>query len=309
MQTKSFSTRHVLAYLALCAIWGSTWLAIRVVVRDLPPFLSAALRFVLASGLLLIFAASRRLRFPQDLAQWRTVVILGITMMAIPYGFIFWAEQRITSGMSAVLFSASPLIIALFTPWVIKQTVPRSAVYAMLIGLGGIALLFQTQLRDSPRALLGGGAVLLAVLSSSWSSLYAKRWAVEIDPFVSTAIQLLVGSFFLFCISVAVERSAPVHWTPLAIAGLLYLATFGSAVAFVVYYWLLRHMRPYQLSTLNLVVPIVAVTIGAILLQEPVPLMMVLSAALVLFSVAVVLRSERDVLLRITPAEAGTEAR
>ena len=309
MHRESLSTRHIIAYLSLCAIWGSTWLAIRVVVRDLPPFLSAGLRFILAAALLLLLALLRKLSFPKNAAQWRALCILGVTMMAIPYGFIFWAEQRIASGMSAVLFSSMPLVVALLTPWIIRQRVPRSAVYAMLIGLGGIMLLFQSQLKSSPRALLGGGAILMAVISGAWSSLYAKRSATAVDPFVSTAIQLLVGSLFLFLLSGMMERDSSVRWTPIAVFGILYLSTLGSAVAFVVYYWLLRHMQPYQLSTLNLVVPIVAVSLGALLLQEPVPLMMVVSAALVLFSVGVVLRAGRNRAIHLSLAipEADSE--
>ncbi len=137
-----FTRSQWLGYIALCMIWGSTWLAIRLVVRDVPPLEAAALRFVAAGVLLLGMAVLQKRRWPADGQQWNTILVLSLTIMAVPYGLLFWAEQYVTSSMSAVLFSAMPLAVALVTPTMMHRKVPRRAVYAMVIAFGGILILF-----------------------------------------------------------------------------------------------------------------------------------------------------------------------
>src|SRR3954469_16573461 len=99
------TAKHYLGYALCCAIWGSTWLAIRVVVRDIPPLRAAAVRFVIASAILLVIALARKAPLPSARREWQSTLILGITMMALPYGLLFWAEQHITSSITAVLYS------------------------------------------------------------------------------------------------------------------------------------------------------------------------------------------------------------
>lgn len=269
-------------------------MAIRVVVREVPPLWAAALRFVIAAVILLVVALVNRMSLPKSPEPWRHLVILGVTIMAVPFGLLFWAEQYITSSMTAVLYTSSPLIVALLTPLVTKKTVPRSAVFSMVIAAGGIGVLFQSQLSASPRAMLGGAAVLLAVTSSGWSALYAKKHTLAVPPVVSTGVQLVVGAAVLLGVSAAVESEHTLRWSRAATAAMIFLAVFGSAVAFATYYWLLRKMHPYQLSTISLVVPLVAIAEGAWLLQEPIPPTMLIAAVVVLVSVGVVLRAQSD---------------
>src|SRR5579872_1821141 len=169
--------KHYVAYITVCLIWGSTWAAIRLLVRDVPPLRSAALRFFLAALILLGIAFSRKRKLP-DRPQWSALIILGFAMVAVPYGLLFWAESRISSAMTAVLFSSSPLFVALFMPAMAGARVPRRALLGMLIGAGGIGALFYDGLSASAYFLLGGGAVVLAVIVSAWASVFAKR---EID--------------------------------------------------------------------------------------------------------------------------------
>src|SRR5689334_19781072 len=119
--------RQYLAFVLLCAIWGSTWLAIRIVVREIPPCFAASLRFLIAAAFLAAYAAVARLPLPKTRRQWRALLILSITMMALPYGLIFWSEQYISSSITAVLYSSSPLVAALLTPAMTGRPVPRGA--------------------------------------------------------------------------------------------------------------------------------------------------------------------------------------
>lgn len=265
-------------------------MAIRVVVRDVPPLEAAAVRFFIAAMLLLGMAMAQRRGWPRGERQWKAVLALSLTIMAIPYGLLFWAEQFVTSGMTAVLFSASPLCIALLTPLLMKRKVPRDAVFAMLVAFGGLLVLFYTGLSTSGHALLGGMAVLAAMLISSWSVVFAKQRLHEVDPVAGTGLQLLFGAVALLWGTWALEAHRHAVWSRPAVLATVFLALFGSCAAFVVYYWLLKKMQPYQLSTINLVVPVVAVLEGALLLREPVPLPMLVAIAVVLGSVGAVLR-------------------
>jgi drug/metabolite transporter (DMT)-like permease len=297
MSSAPLRAKHYLAYILLCAIWGSTWMAIRIVVRNVPPMLAAGLRFVIAAAILLVIAAVMRLslKMPRGNRDWRVVGILSFTMMALPYGLLFWAEKFISSSLTAILYASSPLGVALLTPLMLRKSVPRAAVASMVVALGGIAVLFQVQLMFSRQTLLGGVAVLVAVVCSSFSTVYAKRESLGINPIVSTGLQLGIGSIFLLVGSAVAERGQPVEWRRQSFIALLFLAIFGSAIAFAVYYWLLRHMHAYQLSTLNLVVPFVAIAEGALILQEMITPTMFVSAVVVLGSVAVALRAESTV--------------
>ncbi|HWS18021.1 MAG TPA: DMT family transporter, partial [Candidatus Elarobacter sp.] len=141
-QSGTFSRGQLFGYIALCLIWGSTWLAIRIVVRDVPPLEAVAVRFLAAGVLLLGMALLQKRRWPADGSQWNAICVLSLTIMALPYGLLFWAEQHVTSSMSAVLYSASPLAVSLITPVMMHRKVPRRAVYAMVIAFGGILILF-----------------------------------------------------------------------------------------------------------------------------------------------------------------------
>ena len=293
------SRKHYIAYACICLIWGSTWGAIRLLVLDVPPLRAAAIRFVLAAVLLLGISIARSGKPRLSTKQWRALVILGVAMMGLPYGLLFWAEYRITSSLTAVLFSSCPLFVALFTPMMTHARVPRRAVFAMLIAMGGIATLFYVQLSMSIYLALGGAATIAAVISSSWASVFAKRELVGVNPLLGTAIQFCVSAVSLFAASLAVERGQPSDWHLKSALALVFLTVFGSIVAFSVYYWLLGKMHAYQVSTINLVVPIIALAEGSLLLRERVPLLTIAAAALVLVAVATVLRADDDETVRL----------
>ncbi|MBZ5504471.1 MAG: EamA family transporter [Acidobacteriia bacterium] len=292
-ESLSFTRSQLLGYVALCLIWGSTWLAIRLVVRDVPPLEAAALRFLVAGVLLLGMAVLQKRRWPADGQQWNTIIVLSLTIQAVPYGLLFWAEQHVTSSMTAVLFSAMPLAVALVTPTMMHRKVPRRAVYAMVIAFGGILTLFYENPSTNRWVLIGGGAVLLSMSLSAWSVVYAKQRLHNVDSVVATGLQLLFGSVVLFWGTWALEAHRHAVWTRTALVALAFLTIFGSAAAFVIYYWLLKKLQPYQLSTISMIVPLIALLEG-LLDGEPVPLLMVAAVLVVLGSVWSVLRAEKE---------------
>jgi drug/metabolite transporter (DMT)-like permease len=287
----SFGRAQLLGYIALCLIWGSTWLAILLVVRDVPPFFAAALRFLAAGLLLLVMAWVQKRRWPAGMEQWNAIFVLSLTIMAVPYGLLFWAEQHVTSSMTAILYSAMPLAVALVTPMMMHRKVPRRAVFAMLVAFGGLLSLFYTDLNTSRLAVIGGVAVLASMTLSAWSVVYAKQRLHEVDSVIATGLQLLLGSVVLLWATWAMEPHRHAVWTRTALIAISFLIVFGSAAAFVIYYWLLKTMQPYQLSTISLIVPLIALLEGW-LAGEPVRLMMVVAVIVVLASVRSVLRAE-----------------
>jgi drug/metabolite transporter (DMT)-like permease len=291
--TPSFQRAQLLGYIALCLIWGSSWLGIRTVVQDVPPLEAAAIRFLAAGVLLLSVAGMQKRKWPRGERAWRAILVLSFTIMAVPYGLLFWAEQYVASSMTAILFSAMPLAVALLTPVMLGRTVPRSAVFALVVAFGGFLYLFyQTGLAASPAALWGRAAVLGAMLLSAWSAVYAKGRLQEVDAIVSTGLQLLFGGVALLCATWAFEDRRHAHWTRTSLAALAFLTVFASCAAFVIYYWLLKRMQPYQLSTTSMVVPVIAVLEGGLFAHESIPVSVLIVMAVVVVSVGSVLRRE-----------------
>jgi len=273
-------------------IWGSTWLAIREVVRYVPPLQAAGIRFVIAGTILLGLAALQKRKWPRGARQWNAIVVLSFTMMAIPYGLLFWAEQYVTSSLAAILYAASPLAVSVLTPIFMHEKVPRGAILAMLVGRGGIVALFYQQLSGTRSEFLGGGRIMLTKTASAWSVVYAKKRLRDIDSVIATGLQLLFGSVALLWGTWALEAGQHAQWNLTAIANLTFLTLVGSCIAFVVYYWLLKTMRPYQISTVSLVIPVVAVLEGALLGHERIPWIAVVVIVVVLASVGAALRAE-----------------
>src|SRR5438270_3467640 len=292
-QSSSFSGRQLAGYVALCLIWGTTWLGIRLVVRDVPPFEALALRLFAAGVLLLAMAFAQKRRWPTDSGEWNAIFILTLTIMALPYALLFWAEQYVTSSMSAVLYSASPLAVSLITPAMMHRKVPRRAVYAMVMAFGGILVLFYENPSTNRMVIIGGSAVLVSMLLTSWSIVYAKQRLHDVDSVVATGLQSLLGSVVLFWGTWSLEAHRHAVWTRRSVVAMVFLTIFGSAAAFVIYYWLLKKLQPYQLSTISLIVPLIALLEGW-LYGEPVHLMMVVAILVVLGSVRLVLRAKAE---------------
>src|SRR5262249_29900789 len=290
--SSSVSRVQWLAYAALCLILGSPCLGIRVAVHAVPPLRAAALRFVAAGILLLVLALLQKRSWPRAASQWNSILVLGVTMMGLPYCLLFWAEQHVMSSMTAALYSAMPLTVSLFTPAMMHLKVPRPAIYAMVVGFGAFLSLF-LDLRPSRWALIGGLAVLISMTLSSWSVVYAKLRLREVDTVVATGLQLLFGSVVSLWGTWALEAHRPAQWTMPALLGLTFLAIFGSAAAFVIYYWLLKRFQPYQLSTISLIAPLIALIEGW-LAGERIHLIMPIAVIVVLVSVRLVLLAEAD---------------
>jgi drug/metabolite transporter (DMT)-like permease len=231
-------------------------------------------------------------------------IVLSVTLVAVPYALIFWAETRVSSGMTAVLFAAMPLVAGLYANYADGRQMPHSAMVALLVGIGGMLLLLSSALSTSFDQAMGAIVVLVAVVCAGISSVYAKRELAEVHPLMSTMLQLCGGAVLLALMSAVLERGRPSHWNGESVAALLFLSLGASVFAFPLYFWLLKEMEAYQLGTIQWFEPLVAVVEGAILLHEPLSWRMLLGGGILLGSVVRVMRArEQDdatVTLKIT---------
>lgn len=260
-----------LVWLLLCCIWGSTWLFIKLGLRDLPPLTFAGIRFVIASIILWSLIAVRRIPLPNKKRDWALLAFTGVLSFSLNYGLVFWGEQYISSGLAALLQSTLPafgLIIAHFYLPGERMTLPRIA--GVLLGVLGVGVIFSNQLQMSgPRALWGSAALVLSAFCAAYANVLVKRYGLNLQPSVLAAGQMLFGLVPLLLIGIPLEGNPlKYHWTPVAVFSLFYLAIVGTVIAFVLYYWLMHNMDVTKTMLIALVTPVTAVILGMLVLKE-----------------------------------------
>ena len=282
------------AFAIIYLIWGSTFLAILFAVQTIPPFLMAGARFLVAGSL--VYAWSRLVNgaAAPNRAQWRGAAAVGALLMVGGNGLLVWSEQRIPSGIAALLVGTVPCFMAVID-W-LRPGGSRPSVHVvagLLLGLVGLVWLV------GPDSLMGGGradfigatAVVLGSFSWAAGSIYSRHALTPASPFLATAMQMLTGGAVLLLISVVLGEpwAFDVRAVSLRSAlGLLYLIVFGSIVAFSAYIWLLRVSTPARVSTYAYVNPVVAVLLGWALADEALTLRVGVAAAVIVSGVALI---------------------
>jgi drug/metabolite transporter (DMT)-like permease len=290
--------RALVVYLFLCAIWGSTWLSIKVGLADLPPLRFAAFRMALACLVLLPFALRRRGHRP-NAREARFMALAGFLQIGVFYGLIFVAQQWIESGLAALLFATFPICAGVFAHFLLpnEPLTPRTVAAAGL-GLSGVALiegaaLWRALQADFGVLVRGGGLVFVAAIVSAFASVIVKKHLGRVDPIVNVSAETLVGAAFLLPLAALVEHGQPARWTPPAIGALVYLAIFGTAVTFAGLFWLIKRVPISVVSTIPLVDTLIAVILGAIVLGERLPARTLAGGALILLGVFLATRGRR----------------
>jgi drug/metabolite transporter (DMT)-like permease len=251
------------ALLIVYVVWGSTYLAIAVADRSMPPFLMLAVRFAIAGALLYWWARRRGASRPTP-RQWRATAIVGGALLVLDTGGIAWAEQRVASGIAALLVASVPLFVALIDRVCFGIRLPAGAAAGIAVGLFGVAILVGPSGRIDA---LGAVVILLACFAWVAGSAYSRVADLPGDTFLSAAMQMLTAGIALGIGSVAAgERPALPSATSLL--ALAFLVVFGSLVAFTAYGWLLQNAPSPLVSTYAYVNPVVAVALGALFAGE-----------------------------------------
>jgi drug/metabolite transporter (DMT)-like permease len=285
--------KTLVAFAIIYFVWGSTFLAIRVGVREVPPFLLAALRFLVAGLVLYGWTIARGERSPNG-RQWGSVSLLALLIFVLDYGLLFWAEQRVPSGLAAVMLAAIPAFMALSEIIFLRtQRLTVRLAVALLIGLGGVAVLVSRSLDlgGAPIDRLGAVALIFASMSWSVASALSRKLALPPSKVMSSGAQMLAGGVFLALTSAALGEFRNFH--PSAVSrgawlSLLYLIVAGSIMGFTAYVWLLHHESPTKVGTYAYVNPLVAVLVGYFLGGEGLGLRTILGTLFVLVSVVVI---------------------
>ncbi len=290
----------LLAFATIYLVWGSTFLAIRIGVAEVPPFLLAALRFLLAGGIMVAWRLARG-DPPPALLEWRSAFLLAIPLFLVNYGLVFWAETRVPSGVTAVMQATIPTFMVLAEIVVLgSQRLSLGLALALAVGLAGVAVLTSTSLGLGGPAVDRVGAAALLVASVSWSvgSAVSRKLPLPASRPMNSGAQMLAGGVWLAAAALALgetrgfdARAVSAHaWIALA-----YLVVAGSIAAFTAYVWLLHHESPTRVGTYAYVNPVVAVLLGYAVAGEPLGARTVAGMACVLVSVLAItmLRSVR----------------
>lgn len=272
----------------LAFIWGSTWLVIKVGLAELPPFLAAGLRFALASGVLAVLALARGVRFPRGRGEHVLLLGVGLSGIGASYGIVYWAEQYIPSGLTAVLFATHPFFTLILAHLVLNaERITARKMLGMAIGFLGVLLVFRGDLTfDHPRGATAAAVLLLSPLAAATGNVFVKRWGTHLHPFQLSILPMGYGATALLATSLAVEGEPRIAWSAIAIGSVLYLSILGSVVTFVGYYTLLREVPVTTLNLMSYVYPVVAVVLGYLVLGEVLDLPALAGAGLVLAGIA-----------------------
>lgn len=283
------NARTRLAYIACFVLWGSTWMTIKVGLRDLPPLFFAGARMLLAAAILLPFAWRKGL-FAEDRAVLRKMAFIGVLQIGIPYALMFAAQQWVPSALAAVLFASFPVWLVLIARVLLpgQRLTPRKLLAAFL-GVAGIAVLQLPALRAqafSSLAPLGGALILTAAVVAAFANVLVRRDLHAHAPLVMTFVQVFTGALVLVALSAALERGRPVAFTAPAVAALVYLAVFGTAVTYLCLFWLIPRVPMSAIGAIPLLDTTVAIVLGAVILHERVGWPLLAGGALVMAGTA-----------------------
>jgi drug/metabolite transporter (DMT)-like permease len=292
-QTHRPTWKTLSAFAMIYFVWGSTFLAIRVAVREVPPFLFAGMRFLFAGLILFGWMNARGVRLPSG-RQWSSAFLLGLLIFVFDYGPLLWAEQHVPSGVAAVMMATVPAFMALAEIVFLRtQRLTVRLALALLVGMGGVAVLVGPTLKLGGAAIDRAGAMALIIASVSWSvaSVLTRKLPLPPSKVMSAGAQMLAGGALLGLTAAALGEFRTFRpWTVSREAwlSLLYLIAAGSIIAFTAYVWLIHHESPTKVGTYAYVNPVVAVLVGYFLGGEALGLRTILGTLLVLISVVVI---------------------
>jgi drug/metabolite transporter (DMT)-like permease len=285
------------AWLTLCVVWSSTWLAIKVGLRDLPPISFVAMRFIVAIAVLVGVSAGRVRLLPARRHDYIVLALTGVLMFGLNYTLLFWAELHVSSGLAAVLQATIPIFGMLFAHWMLPEEPLQLHRFAgSLIALGGVAVICARLLSFSgPMAFWGGVGIVLGAAGAAFSNVLIKARRVQVAPAMLAAWQMIFGIAPLIVLGSVFEGNpAHFHWTAMSVFCLFYLAVIGSALTFLLLYWLLPRMSVTNLQAIALITPPGAIMLGWLIGGEKFPLWSLFGAGFVLIGVWMIFRRAKE---------------
>jgi drug/metabolite transporter (DMT)-like permease len=274
---------------ALGAIWGASFMFIKVGGKEMGPFFLVEMRLGLAAITMLLISLADRAIWRGLREHWRPLVVMGVLNCAVPYTLITWGEEHISSGLAAIYNATTHLWAAgLGLVWVWAERLPLARLMGLVVGLLGVVLVVSgslSQVEDGTMGLLGQGAVLLAALSYAIAPIFARHRLHGVSLRVAAAGQLIAGALIL--LPFAAMQVPPQVPSAVALGAVAVLAVLGTAIASVMYYWLIARVGPTRTVLVTYLLPGFALLWGALFLSEPVTVPAVLGLALVLLGITI----------------------
>lgn len=295
MSPAALSTRQkaLAAWLVVCVVWGTTYLAIRVCLETMPPFVMAGMRWTLA-GMLFVAGLRKTGRVLPGRQAWPSIAVTSLLLLVTGNGAVVWAEQFVTSGLTAVLIASSPFWMVASEAAFGGERVTGRTLCGLAIGFSGILLLVWPELTAGGASGRGfmAGVIALQMACAGWAigSSRSKRHMVVGDVFAMTAMQMLVAGAVFLALATAMGEWQNLHFSTRSTTALLYLVVFGSIAAYAAYAYALKHLPVALVSLYAYINPVIAVVLGVLLLGEAFSARMGLAAAIVLMGVAIVQR-------------------
>jgi drug/metabolite transporter (DMT)-like permease len=301
----------LLAFAIIYFVWGSTFLAIRVGVREVPPFLLAGMRFLVAGIVLYGWMRAKGTPSP-TMREWGAASLLAILIFVFDYGLLFWAEKRVPSGIAAVMMATIPVFMAIAEIGILRtQRLTARLALALLVGIGGVAVLVSRTVNfgDAPIDTSGAFALIVAAISWSIAASMSRKLPLPAAKVMSSGAQMFAGGVFLTLTAALLGEFRGFHVQAVSRAAwlaLAYLIVAGSIIGFTAYVWLIHHESPTKVGTYAYVNPVVAVLVGYFLGGEAIGPRTIVGTLLVLVSVVVITTTparKTNVATRVEPVE------
>lgn len=286
---KDEKLKILIIFSLICFAWGSTWGAIRLGLESLTPFISVGLRFTLASILVLIVMKFKRLQIQTDKISLRLYFIMGFGSFVVPFALVYWAEQFVPSGLSAVLFAVYPFFVVLFSYLAIpSEVIGFNKIFGIVFAFSGIVTIFYDGLNINIASYVWGmSAIILSAIMQAGIAVTLKKHGYHLHPLSMNFIPLIIAGISLVIIGALVEDTSKLIFDSKAFLSIIYLAAFGTVLTFTSYYWLLKRVSVVLLSLVAFITPIVALLIGWILFDEKLSNRVLFGSLLVLIGILI----------------------
>lgn len=279
----------------MCLIWGTTWMAIKVGLEDLTPFFSLGLRYIMAGTCLAIYLLIIDRKVTVDRKQWKLTFLITLFNFIIPYSLVYWGEQFIYSDLAAVIFAMLPINVMILSLVFLKEEkITFTNLLGILIGFSGIITIF------SKNILTGIGfhfygmiAIFLASVSQAVMVIILKKNQDNFHPLKINLFPMLITGILITGFSFLVENISKNTFTTPAIFSIFYLSIFGSVIAFTIFFWLIKHIKVILLSAMSYILPVIAIIVGWIFLNEQLSKLQILGFLLIVFSIILITHKKR----------------
>lgn len=274
-----------IGYLAICLIWGSTWLVIRLGMESLTPFISAGVRFTIASSVILLVMKIRKIPLIVDGSAMKIYLVGGFFSFLIPFGLVYWGQQYISSGLASVLFAVYPFSVAVVAHFTLSdEKLKKTKVAGMLIGFIGIIVIFSDSfaIRFNMMEFLGMAAVVGSGIIQSFVVVLIKKEGKHLNPFSMNLVPMAIAAIGFLGAGLILEDVGRNRFDLIGVSSVVYLGIFGSIVTFTTYYWLLKKVSVLLMSLIAFITPIIALILGWLVYNEKLTVFHLIGSILVL---------------------------